>query len=300
MRVLVNDGLSDGGIKKLRDAGYEVITDNIPQADLSSKIGEFEALVVRSATKVRQDIIDSGIPRLKAVVRGGVGIDNIDHVYAESKGVKVMNTPAASSPSVAELALAHMFALSRFIVPANLTMRQGEWNKKQYKGVELAGKILGVMGIGRIGLALATKALALGMKVVAFDPYVKIVGIDATLTTKEDVLKSADYISMHMPAQKDTPVIGKDEFAQVKKGVYIINCARGGVVDEEALLLALDSGQVAGAGIDVFIGEPSPNEKLTNHARVSVTPHIGASTVEAQNRIGIEVADRLIDFFGQK
>ncbi len=299
MRVLVNDGLSEGGVNKLRDAGYEVITNNIPQNELSSKISEFDALVVRSATKVRQDVIDGGTPRLKAVVRGGVGIDNIDHVYAESQGVKVMNTPSASSPSVAELALAHMFALSRHIVPANLTMRQGEWNKKQYKGVELAGKTLGVMGIGRIGLALANKALALGMKVVAFDPYVKSVDIDANLTTKENVLSEADYISMHMPAQKDKAVIGTDEFAMLKKGVYIINCARGGVIDEAALIDALDSGQVAGAGIDVFVGEPSPNETLTNHPKVSVTPHIGASTIEAQDRIGIEVADRLINFFNQ-
>jgi len=211
-----------------------------------------------------------------------------------------MNTPAASSPSVAELALSHMFAISRFIVPANLTMRQGEWNKKQYKGVELAGKTLGVMGIGRIGVALATKALALGMKVVAFDPYVKSVDIDVTLTSKEVVLETADYISMHMPAQKDKAVIGKDEFAQMKKGVYIINCARGGVVDEAALLDAMDSGQVAGAGIDVFVGEPSPNDRLTNHPRVSVTPHIGASTVEAQDRIGLEVADRIIEHLGHK
>lgn len=300
MRILINDGLSEGGINKLKNAGHEVVTENIPQNELAAKIGGFDALVVRSATKVRVGVIDGGIPRLSAVVRGGVGIDNIDHEYAESKGIKVMNTPSASSPSVAELALAHMFALSRHIVPANLTMRQGEWNKKQYKGVELAGKTLGVMGIGRIGLTLATKALALGMKVIAFDPYVKSVDIEATLSSKEKVLKDSDYISMHMPAQEGKAVLGTNEFPMTKKGVYIINCARGGVVDEVALLDALESGRVAGAGIDVFVDEPAPNEKLTNHPRVSVTPHIGASTVEAQDRIGIEVADRLIDFFENK
>jgi len=297
MRILVNDGMSDTGIQKLIDAGFEVITKNIPPQELPAKIGEFDALVVRSATKVRQGVIDGGIPRLKAVVRGGVGIDNIDHEYAESKGVKVMNTPAASSPSVAELALAHMFALSRFIVPANITMRQGEWNKKQYKGTELAGKTLGVLGIGRIGHALAEKALGLGMKVIAFDPYIKSVEINVKLTSKETVLKEADYISLHMPAQKDKAVLGSAEFAQMKAGVYIINCARSGVIDETALLEALDSGQVAGAGIDVFVGEPSPDKRLTSHQQVSVTPHIGASTVEAQDRIGLEVADKLIGFF---
>ena len=297
MRILINDGMSAEGMQMLRDAGHEVDENKIPQEELAGKIDEYDAIVVRSATKVRKDIIDAGIPRFKAVVRGGVGIDNIDHVYAEEKGVKIMNTPAASSPSVAELALAHMFALSRHIVPANLTMRNGEWNKKQYKGIELAGKTLGILGIGRIGYSLAEKAIALGMKVIAYDPFVDSIDIDVELTTMEDVLIEADYVSLHMPAQKDGPAIGKDEFVKMKDGAYLINCARGGVVDEAALIEALDSGKLAGAGVDVYVGEPNPDAKLTSHPKVSVTPHIGASTKEAQDRIGIEVANKLIDFF---
>lgn len=297
MRILVNDGMSAAGQKMLEDAGHEVITAKIAQEELPGRMGEFDALVVRSATKVTKAVIDGGIPRFRAVVRGGVGIDNIDHVYAAEKGVKVMNTPAASSPSVAELALAHMFAISRFIVPANLTLRNGEWNKKQYKGVELGGKTLGVLGIGRIGQSLAQKAMGLGMKVIAYDPFIKSLDMDVELLSMDEVLAKADYISLHMPAQPDGPAIGAAQFAKMKNGSYLINCARGGVVDEAALLDALDSGKLAGAGVDVFVGEPSPNEKVLNHPKISVTPHIGASTNEAQDRIGIEVATLLIDFF---
>ncbi len=298
MRILANDGISAGGQKMLEGAGHEVVTEKIPQEELAGKIGEFDAMVVRSATKVTKEIIDAGIPKFRIVVRGGVGIDNIDHAYAKEKGVEVRNTPAASSPSVAELALAHMFALVRCIVPANLTMRGGEWNKKQYKGVELAGKTLGVLGIGRIGQALAMKALALGMKVVAYDPIVESVDMDVAMTSKDDVLAQADFLSLHIPAQADgQPAIGADDFAKMKDGAYLINCARGGVVDEGALLEALNSGKLAGAGIDVFVGEPNPRKDLINHPNVSVTPHIGAATKEAQDRIGIEVATVLIDFF---
>lgn len=297
MRILINDGMSADGIQMLRDAGHEVVTDKIAQADLPAKLGGFDAIVVRSATKVRQPDIDGGLPRLKAIVRGGVGVDNIDKAYAESKGVKVMNTPAASSPSVAELALAHMFALTRFIVPANLTMRQGQWNKKAYEGVELGGKTLGILGIGRIGHSLAEKALGLGMKVIAFDPFVSSIDLPVELVSKDDALTHADFISMHMPAQKDGFVIGEAELAKMKKGSYLINCARGGVVDEAALIAALDSGHLAGAGVDVFIGEPEVNKTLVNHAKVSVTPHIGAATIEAQYRIGAEVAKKLMELF---
>jgi len=297
MRILVNDGISAEGKKMLEDAGHEVVTEKIVREDLAAEIGAFDGLVVRSATKVTREVIDAGLPRLRVVVRGGVGIDNIDHVYAAEKGVKVMNTPAASSASVAELALAHMFALSRFLVPANLTMRRGEWNKKQYKGIELAGKTLGVLGIGRIGSLLAEKALGLGMKVIAYDPVVESVDLDVKLMSKEEVLAKADYISLHMPAQAEGYAVGMPEIDRMKDGAILINCARGGVVDEKAVVAALDTGKLTGAGMDVFIGEPTPYETLVNHPKVSVTPHIGASTQEAQARIGIEVATRLIEFF---
>ncbi len=297
MRILINDGMSADGIQMLRDAGHEVVVEKIAQADLPAKLGGFDAIVVRSATKVRQPDIDGGLPRLKAIVRGGVGVDNIDKAYAESKGVKVMNTPAASSPSVAELALAHMFALCRFIVPSNLTMRKGEWNKKKYEGTEIAGKTLGILGLGRIGRSLAQKALALGMRVLAYDPVVTSVDLPVELVSKDDVLMRADFVSMHMPAQKDGFVIGAAELAKMKDGAFLINCARGGVMDEAALIAALDSGKLAGAGVDVFIGEPEVNQALVNHPKVSVTPHIGAATIEAQDRIGAEVAKLLINLF---
>jgi D-3-phosphoglycerate dehydrogenase / 2-oxoglutarate reductase len=297
MRILVNDGMSAEGMDMLRAAGHEVVDTTIPMSEIDSKIAEFDAIVIRSATKMREVTIDAGIPRLKAIVRGGVGIDNIDHDYARSKGVKVMNTPAASSPSVAELAIGHMFAVSRHIVAANVTMRNGEWNKKQYKGVELAGKTLGILGIGRIGQSLASKAIALGRKIVAFDPFIDSVDMDVTMMSKDEVLAQADYLSLHMPASPDGFVIGADELAKMKDGSFLINCARGGVVDEAAMLAALDSDKLAGAGVDVFVGEPNPNADIAAHPKVSVTPHIGASTKEAQARIGQSVADQLIELF---
>ncbi len=297
MKILVNDGMSAEGMQMLRDAGHEVFDTKIPQEELPAKIAEYDAIVVRSATKVRQDVIDAGIPNLKAIVRGGVGVDNIDVQYAEDKGVRVMNTPAASSDSVAELTLAHMFALSRHVIAANITMRAGQWNKKQYKGVELAGKTLGILGIGRIGKSLAKKALALGMKVIAYDPYVHSVDIDVELLSRDDVLARADYVSLHMPVDPSGYVMSGAEFDKMKDGAFLINCSRGGTVDEDALLAALNAGRLAGAGVDVFIGEPNPREDLVKHPKVSVTPHIGASTSEAQDRIGLEVASLLIEFF---
>ncbi|NQT35152.1 D-2-hydroxyacid dehydrogenase [bacterium] len=289
--------MSAEGMQILRDAGHEVSDTKIPQDELESRIAEYDAIVVRSATKVRENIIDAGIPNLKAIVRGGVGVDNIDVKYAEEKGVKVMNTPAASSDSVAELAMAHMFALARHIVPANLTMRNGQWNKKQYKGSEIAGKTLGILGIGRIGQSLAKKALALGMKVIAYDPYVESVDLDVTLLPKQDVLAQADYLSLHIPVDPAGFVLSGAEFTSMRDGAFLINCSRGGTVDEDALITALNEGKLTGAGVDVFVGEPEPKADLVGHPKVSVTPHIGASTGEAQARIGLEIASLLIDFF---
>jgi len=297
MKILVNDGMSKDGIEMLRNAGHLVEDNNIPQEELPAKIADYDVLVVRSATKVNRDVIDGG-RKLKVVVRGGVGVDNIDVGYAKEKGVKVMNTPAASSASVAELTLAHMFALTRFIVSANLSMREGKWEKKTYaKGIELGGKTLGILGLGRIGTELAKRALALGMKVIAYDPIVTTTPLNVMLLSMDEVLSRADFLSLHIPLEKGgKPVIGAAEIVKMKDGAYIINCARGGTVDEKALLDALNSGKLAGAGLDVFIGEPNINQELVKHPKVSVTPHIGASTVEAQKRIGAEVAKLLIDY----
>lgn len=295
MKILVNDGMSREGIEMLRTAGHYVEDTNIPQADLPSRIGEYDALVVRSATKVTREVINKAV-NLKVIVRGGVGVDNIDVDYAQARGIKVLNTPGASSASVAELALAHMFALARFLVPANLSLREGRWEKKSFaKGVELGGKTLGILGLGRIGRELARRGLGLGMKVIAHDPYVTTTDLNVLLLSKDEVLARSDFVSLHMPAQESGPVLAAADFAKMKDGVFIINCARGGVVDEKALLEALNSGKVAGAGLDVFAGEPNPMPDLVRHPKVSVTPHIGASTVEAQKRIGTEVAQILID-----
>jgi len=297
MKILINDGLSKGGIAALKAAGFDVDENKIPQEELPAKIAPFDVIVVRSASKVKADVIDGG-KNLKAIVRGGDGVDNIDVKYAESKGIKVMNTPTASSASVAELALAHMFALARFIPDANATMREGLWEKKKYaKGLEIGGKTLGVIGIGRIGKELAKRALALGMKVIAHDPFVKSIDIPVALLSKEEVLKQADFVSLHLPKVPEGYVIGAAELALMKPTAYLINCARGGVADESALLAALNEGKLAGAGVDVFEKEPTENLALVKHPKVSVTPHIGANTEEAQERIGAEVAALLTEFF---
>jgi len=297
MKILINDGLSKGGIAALKAAGFDVDENKIPQEELPAKIAPFDVIVVRSASKVKADVIDGG-KNLKVVVRGGVGVDNIDVKYAESKGVKVMNTPTASSASVAELALAHMFALARFIPDANMTMRDGLWEKKKYaKGIELGGKTLGILGIGRIGKELAKRAMALGMKVIAHDPFVKTIDLPIALVSKEELLKKSDFVSLHMPKSPDGYVLGASEFAMMKDGAYLVNCARGGVVDEKALLDALNANKLNGAGIDVFEQEPTTNLDLVKHPKVSVTPHIGANTEEAQERIGAEVASLLIAHF---
>ncbi len=297
MKILINDGLSIEGIDALRKANFEVHDLKIPQDELPSRISEYDAIVVRSMTKVNATIIDSG-KNLKVVVRGGVGVDNIDVKYAESKGVKVFNTPTASSASVAELALAHIFALARFIPDANITMRAGLWEKKKYaKGIEVGGKTLGILGIGRIGRELAKRAIALGMKVIAFDPYVASIDIPVTLMSKDEVLAQSNFISLHMPKDPSGYVIGEAEIVKMQNGAFVINCARGGVMDEKAVLAALNSGKLAGAGIDVFEQEPSNHLELVSHPKVSVTPHIGANTEEAQERVGAEVAKVLIEFF---
>ena len=299
IKVLTNDGLEAAAIESLKAAGAEVVNEHIEADKLGEALKNFDALVVRSATKVTADVLDKAEGgKLKLVVRAGVGIDNIDIKHAHDKGVAVKNTPNASSDSVAELVLAHMFTVARFLSNSNVTMREGQWNKKKYKGVEIAGKTLGVIGMGRIGRSLAKKATALGMTVIYNDIFGKQDNLEYEFCDMKDLLKKSDFISLHVPYDKEKgSVIGKKEFELMKNGAYLINCARGNVVDEDALLDALNSGKVAGAGIDVFAKEPTANEALVNHPNVSVTPHIGASTEEAQTRIGDEVASTIKEFF---
>lgn len=298
-RVLTSDGLQQGAIDKLVAAGVEVVNEFYPKEDIGEELKKFDAVVVRSATKITADVLDIAAEgKLQLVIRAGVGVDNIDIIHAHEKGIIVKNTPNASSDSVAELALAHMFAVARFLGTSNHTMRNGEWNKKKYEGIELGGKTLGIVGMGRIGRSLVKKAEALGMKVVYKDLFGKQEELENDFLSLDEVFKTSDFLSLHVPYDKNVgSLIGKKELDMMKDGVYIVNCARGKVVNEEALLEALDSGKVAGAGIDVFEEEPTANEKLVNHSRVSVTPHIGASTREAQDRIGDEVVTTIKDFF---
>ena len=309
MRILVNDGIEPIGKKLLNEAGFEVDTNKIEQADLLHKLNAYDAICVRSATKVRKELIDA-CPNLKAIGRGGVGLDNIDVEYAKTKGITVINTPAASSRSVAELAMAHMLSLSRFLYQSNRSMPatgDSAFNdlKKAYaKGSELEGKTLGIIGFGRIGQEMARVGLGLGMNIVAVDPYVseanvKVgpdkLGFSADIKTSDmdTLLGVSDYISLHIPSVGD-PILGSKEFTKMKQGVFIVNASRGGTIDEEALLQALDSGKVSAAGLDVFDNEPTPRRDILSHPRISLTPHIGASTEEAQNKIGEELAQRLI------
>lgn len=300
MRILVTDGMEKAAIAKLRESGHEVVEQFYEPDALGAALQEFDCVVVRSKTKVRANHIDEAIKgKLKLVIRGGVGVDNIDVAYAESKGVSVRNTPAASSESVAELALGHMFALARFINIANVTIREGQWNKKQYEGIEIAGKTLGLIGFGRISQALARRADALGMKVL----YTDFLGENKnfpqyTFLPQDELLKQADFVSLHIPMPADKkPVLGAAELATMKPTAYIINTARGGIVDEAALVAALDEGKLAGAALDVFTEEPTKNEALYKHPKISVTPHIGGSTAEAQGRIGDEIVS-IINAFG--
>ena len=305
MRILASDGMEKSAVATLREQGHEVVlpeTTPTPE-ELNQLVKEFDVLVVRSATKVRVPAIDSAAEagRLKLIIRGGVGIDNIDHKYAEEKGIKVMNTPRASSDAVAELAVAHMLACARFVGISNHTMREGKWEKKAYaKGIELGGKTLGIIGFGRIGQSLGRMAKGLGMNVIAFDIF-HIPGIEEktgiNYVEMDELLAKSDFISVHAPAVNGGAIINEETLAKMKDGVNIINTSRGTNVDEAALLAALESGKVRAAGLDVWNEEPSKNEALYSHPRVSCTPHIGASTVEAQKRIGAEIVDIIGRFF---
>ncbi|MBK1440400.1 D-2-hydroxyacid dehydrogenase [Parapedobacter sp. ISTM3] len=310
MKILANDGIDPLGKLLLEKAGFTVDTNHIPQEELPLKLPAYDAITVRSATKVRQALIDV-CPNLKLIGRGGVGMDNIDVDYALAKGIAVVNTPAASSLSVAELVFAHLLGGVRFLYDAQRKMPlEGDTNfgglKKAYaKGVELRGKTLGIVGFGRIGKETAKVGLGLGMDVMVSDlfevpaalPLTLSGGITVDVPIKQvalaELLQNADFISLHVPFT-DKPIIGKDEFELLKPGVGLVNASRGGVIDELALIDALNSGKVAFAGLDVFENEPTPRKELLTNPRVSLTPHIGAATNEAQERIGEELANLII------
>ncbi|MGI0108014.1 D-2-hydroxyacid dehydrogenase [Salinimicrobium sp. WS361] len=312
MKILANDGIASGGKKQLEEAGFEVITTKVAQEQLANFLNEKEisGLIVRSATKVRKELINA-CPNLKIIGRAGVGMDNIDVEYARSKGVHVFNTPAASSASVAELVFAHLYGGVRFLYDSNRNMplegdsRFKELKKSYAGGRELRGKTLGIIGFGRIGREVAKIALGIGMKVIASDStegeaeitleFYNHQEIKIPIKTEpvDQLIKDSDFITLHVPAQKE-PVLGREEFEQMKDGVGIINASRGGVVDEVALIEALESGKLAFAGLDTFEQEPSPAIKVLMNGNVSLSPHIGAATKEAQERIGYELADEII------
>jgi D-3-phosphoglycerate dehydrogenase len=315
--ILANDGIDASGRKLLEIAGHMVITDKVAQSDLANFITEkgVSALLVRSATEVTSNELCTG--KLKVVGRAGVGMDNIDLKQAEKHGIAVVNTPASSSRSVAELVMAHTLGLLRFLPESNRRMPEsgntsfGKLKKAFAEGREVEGRTMGIIGFGRIGRCTAQLALGMGMKVIAYDPSVKecsisltihgfgIVNVPIAMQSLPEVLTQSDVISLHVPKPKNGAVIGTDEFAIMKSGAIIINASRGGVIDEEALIEALNSGKIAGAGLDVFDSEPEPDSRILQHPRISLTPHIGASTQEAQERIGIELAEKVLEVLGR-
>lgn len=316
IKILANDGIHPDGKLLLEEAGYQVDTEKVPQENLPTVLPDYDVVIVRSATKIREELIRK-CPKLKMIARAGVGLDNIDVEVAESQSIKVINTPASSSQAVAELTFAHVFTLARHLHLANREMpERGATDfkalKKRYsKGVELSGKTMGIIGFGRIGQETARIALALGMRVLAADLKVEeasigihLLGYDnvdvsvrVSTVSLEELLQNADFISLHAPFT-GVPLLGAEQFAQMKQGAVLINCSRGGTVDEASMLHALENGTLSAAGIDVFENEPTPRTEILEHERISLSPHIGASTVEAQRKIGLELADKILAFFG--
>ena len=316
MKILANDGISDSGKEKLEEYGFDVDLTKVSQEQLVSYINENEisTILVRSATQVRADIIDN-CPSIKIIGRGGVGMDNIDVEYAESKGIKVINTPAASSKSVAELVFSHLFGCVRYLHESNRSMPlEGDTKFKELKksyagGSELSGKTLGIIGFGRIGQEVAKIAIGVGMKVIFYDKFndqanIKLDFFDGQnlsfklkSSTFDELLNNSDYITVHIPASKEY-IIDSDQFAKMKNGVGLLNLSRGGIINEEELIKNIESGKISFAGIDTFEGEPNPSMKILMNSNVSLTPHIGAATGEAQDRIGVELADKINDILG--
>ena len=295
MKVLVSDPIAQQGIKILKDAGIEVVEQSgLSPEELAKIIGDFDGIIVRSATKVTKEVIEAA-GKLKVIGRAGIGLDNVDRETAKTKNIKVVNTPTATSISVAELALGMMFAAARRIPQASVSTKAGKWEKKQFKGLELYGKTLGIIGIGRIGTELAKRAQAIGMKTVAYDPNVTSHDT-AEIVDLDTLLQQSDYISLHIPkTEQTTHILNKAAFEKMKDGVAIINCARGGVVDEEALYEAIKAGKVRIAAIDVYESEPAKQNKLFDLDQVVATPHIGAQTKEGQTRAGTQIAELVRD-----
>lgn len=313
-RILANDGIHPAGKKMLEDAGHEVVTDKITQSDLMNELNSFDSIVVRSATTVRAELIDAS-PNLKVIARAGVGLDNIDVTYAESKGIRVINTPAASSRSVAELVFAHILTVARFLHTNNRAMpRKGAsefkaLKKQSSKGLELMNRSIGVVGFGRIGQEVAKIALGMGMQIYAADPFVNETSLDLNIAGNEisvplktieleDLLAKSDFVTLHVPFSGGKPIIGEKELALMKSTAIIVNASRGGVVDETALMNAIDAGKLLGAGLDVFVNEPTPDSAILGFDGISMTPHIGASTNQAQENIGTEIARKIIALLG--
>lgn len=313
IKILANDGIDPIGKKMLEEAGFEVDTNTIPQDELPVKLQAYDGITVRSATKVRKALIDA-CPNLKMIGRGGVGVDNIDVEYAKEKGIPTYNTPASSSNSVAELVFGHLFTGARFLQDSNRKMpvdgatKFNDLKKSYAKGAELRGKTLGILGFGRIGRAVAKIALGVGMDVLAFDVYDfdpelelelgggNVVKASVKKATQEEVIAQSDFVTLHTPFI-DKPILDAAAFATMKKGAGVINCSRGGLINELDLIEALNSGQISFAGLDVFDNEPTPRAEILSHAKISLTPHIGASTNEAQERIGVELATLIINHF---
>lgn len=315
MRILINDGMHPKGVQLLKDAGHDVDTNFIPQEELKTKLNSYDAVLVRSATKIRKELIDQS-PNIKLIGRGGVGLDNIDVTYARDKGIAVFNTPAASTRSVAELAIAHLFGIVRSLPMVNKKMAIDGINdfkslkKTASKGIELEGKTLGLIGFGRIAKETASIALGCGMKIIAFDPYISEGDVPVKLhasydnnfkinvktTTKEEVLAESDFISLHIPGGQGY-VLDAPEFEQMKDGVGVVNCARGGTISENALIEAINSEKVKYVATDVFENEPPTDDRLLRMDNVGLSPHIGASTQEAQERVGVQLAKSVIDYF---
>ena len=318
IKILANDGISQAGIDALITKGFDITTAHVKQENLINIINteNYEVIIVRSATNIRKDLIDA-CPNLKIIGRGGVGMDNIDVEYACEKGIKVINTPAASSPSVAELVFAHLFGMVRYLFDSNRKMPMtgdSEFKilKKSYSnGKELAGKTLGIIGFGRIGQEVAKRGIGLGMNIIAHDKFIQEASITLkffngskksfTIETKslKEVLINSDFITLHIPKTEEKAAIGAKEIGMMKTGAGIINASRGGVVDETALMFALDKEKIAYAGLDVFENEPDPSIHICMHNAISLTPHIGAATLEAQDRIGIELADQIATYFNK-
>jgi D-3-phosphoglycerate dehydrogenase / 2-oxoglutarate reductase len=296
MKIIICDKVEEEAVERMRAAGLEVdVRDDITLEELADVIPAYQGMVVRSRTKVRAPLIDKAV-NMKVIVRGGVGMDTIDADYASEKGITVLNTPGASSASVAELTIGYMFALARQICQTTESMRAGKWEKKLFIGIELGGKTLGIIGLGRIGMDVAKRASALGIDILVYDPYIE--GTEyGEMTSLDELLARSDFLTFHLPLTGETKnMVSKKEFEMMKQGVYIIDCARGGIVDEDALYEAVQNGKVAGAALDVFAEEPLHGHKLFSLGQVIGSPHIGAQTKEAQQRIGLEVAEKLIYF----